>query len=162
WRSFTRSESLCDPAAMSTLKPSSGSKSNHRCYLERCRRGPDRRLTDMVLYWRMRPPIQAMKSSPKTGSTFMRKTEPTHPPSPSDQLLIQAFAQLDPTALGVALGATCGLAIFFATNFVILKGGENVGQNLQLLSQYFLGYSVTLTGSIIGFAYGLIVGFVLG
>jgi hypothetical protein len=92
----------------------------------------------------------------------MRKTEPADTLSPSDQLLVQAFAQLDRTALGVALGATCGLAIFFATNFLILKGGENVGQNLQLLSQYFFGYSVTLTGSIIGFAYGLIVGFVLG
>jgi hypothetical protein len=92
----------------------------------------------------------------------MRKLEPADTLSPSDQLLVQAFAQLDRMALGVALGATCGLANFFATNFLILKGGENVGQNLQLLSQYFFGYSVTLTGSIIGFAYGLVVGFVLG
>ena len=92
----------------------------------------------------------------------MRKPDPADTLSPSDQLLVQAFAQLDRTALGVALGATCGLAIFFATNFLILKGGENVGDNLQLLSQYFFGYSVTFTGSIIGFAHGLIVGFVLG
>ena len=92
----------------------------------------------------------------------MRKTELADTRSPSDQLLVQTFARLDRMALGVALGAACGLAIFFATNFLILKGGENVGQNLQLLSQYFFGYSVTLTGSIIGLAYGLIAGFVLG
>jgi hypothetical protein len=96
------------------------------------------------------------------GSMFMRKTEPAETLSPSDQLLVRAFARLDRTALGVALGATCGLAIFFATNFLILKGGQNVGQNLQLLSQYFPGYSVTLSGSIIGSAYGLLVGFLLG
>ena len=92
----------------------------------------------------------------------MRKTQPVGSLSPSDRLLVHAFAQLDRTALGVALGVTCAVAVFFATNFLILKGGDNVGQNLRLLSQYFSWYSVTLIGSIIGFAYGFIVGFALG
>src|SRR5215813_6686141 len=103
---------------------------------------------------------RAMHFLPKTKRLYPRTTADRL--SVSDQLLIQTFARLDPTALGIAFGATCGLAIFLATNFLILKGGENIGQNLQLLGQYFLGYSVTLTGSVIGFAYGLIVGFVLG
>ena len=45
---------------------------------------------------------------------------------------------------------------------LILKGGERVGQNLQLLSQYFIGYSVTFLGSVIGLIYGFIFGFILG
>ena len=92
----------------------------------------------------------------------MREPETANPPSSSDELLVQAFAKLDRTALGVALGTLCGLAVFVATNFLLLKGGENVGQNLQLLSQYFIGYSVTFAGSLIGFAYGFIFGFILG
>ena len=92
----------------------------------------------------------------------MRKPETANAPSSSDELLVQAFAKLDRTALGIAVGVLCGLAVFVATNFLVLKGGENVGQNLQLLSQYFIGYSVTFTGSLIGLAYGLVFGFILG
>ncbi len=82
--------------------------------------------------------------------------------APTDQLIVQAFARLDRTALGISIGTLCGLAVFLMTNFLILKGGEHVGQNLQLLSQYFIGYSVTFPGSLIGLIYGFGFGFILG
>jgi len=83
-------------------------------------------------------------------------------PGSSDELIIQAFAKLDKTALGVAVGLSLGLVIFIATISLVVKGGAQIGPNLALLSQYFTGYSVTLTGGVIGLGYGLLLGFVLG
>jgi hypothetical protein len=45
---------------------------------------------------------------------------------------------------------------------LLLRGGENVGSNLVLLQQYFLGYSVSWTGAIVGFLYAAFLGFVTG
>lgn len=84
------------------------------------------------------------------------------PSSISDELIIQSLARLDQTALGVAVGALFGLVIFLATNFLILKGGDEIGPNLALLGQYFIGYKVTFAGSFIGLIYGLVCGFILG
>ena len=47
-----------------------------------------------------------------------------------------------------------GGGLFLMTAWLLLKGGPHVGQHLQLLSQYFIGYSVTWWGSIVGFAWG--------
>jgi len=69
---------------------------------------------------------------------------------------------LNAKAFGLALGIICGLAIFLATNWLILKGGHPVGPHLSLLSQYFLGYRVTFLGSLVGFAYGFAVGTISG
>ena len=81
---------------------------------------------------------------------------------PADELIVQSLAKLDGTALGIAIGLTFGLAVFVATNFLIYKGGEEIGPNLALLGQFFVGYEVTFGGSVIGFIYGLISGFILG
>jgi hypothetical protein len=80
----------------------------------------------------------------------------------ADQRLIESLAKLDPLAFGIALGALCGLIIFSATNFLLIKGGEEIGQNLWLLSHYFKGFSVTFAGSLIGGVYGFFFGFALG
>ncbi|MCI0591190.1 MAG: hypothetical protein L0Y67_06270 [Gammaproteobacteria bacterium] len=63
---------------------------------------------------------------------------------------------------GVVVGTFLGLAIFIATNWLILKGGDRVGPHLALLGQFFIGYRVTFVGSLIGFAYGFLFGFALG
>ena|SRR5437763_1223173 len=94
-------------------------------------------------------------------SLYMKKKKRAKLAS-TDKLIVQAFARLDRAALGISIGVLCGLAVFLMTNFLILKGGERVGQNLQLLSQYFIGYSVTFLGSVIGLIYGFIFGFILG
>lgn len=69
---------------------------------------------------------------------------------------------LNAKGVGLALGLICGLGIFGATNFLIIKGGDPMGPHLSLLSQYFLGYRVTFLGSLIGFAYGLALGTISG
>jgi hypothetical protein len=79
-----------------------------------------------------------------------------------DELLVQTFARLDAIALGVSCGVVFGVGIFAATVILLIKGGEVVGPNLTLLSQYFIGYSVTWTGSIVGAVYGLLTGFIGG
>ena len=62
-----------------------------------------------------------------------------------------------------------GLAIFIATNWLVIKGGHitptgeyAVGPHLELLSQFFIGYRVSFLGSIIGFFYGFAIGTLCG
>lgn len=80
----------------------------------------------------------------------------------TDEIIVRSLAKLDGKALGVAIGLLFGLTIFLATNFLIYKGGDEVGPNLALLSQFFVGYEVSFVGSLIGFVYGLISGFAIG
>lgn len=84
------------------------------------------------------------------------------PKDPSERIIVQSLARLDGTALGISLGVLGGLAIFVATNVLVMKGGDVIGPNLALLSQFFPAYEVSVPGSFIGFFYGLITGFVLG
>lgn len=82
--------------------------------------------------------------------------------TPSDKLLIEAFAKIDKLALGVAVGVVSGLGVFLCTAILIAKGGEPIGPNLALLGQYFVGYTVTPVGAFIGLVYGALLGFFLG
>jgi len=84
------------------------------------------------------------------------------PQDPVDRIIVESLAKLDGVALGVSLGLIFGLIIFAATNILIFKGGEVVGPNLSLLEQYFVGYEVTFSGSIVGLIYGVLVGFIVG
>lgn len=83
-------------------------------------------------------------------------------PNPADKLIIQSLAKLDKTALGIAMGSVFGAVIFVATNLLILKGGDEIGPNLALLNNYFVGFEVTFAGSLVGLFYGFITGFILG
>ncbi|MFO8165223.1 MAG: hypothetical protein R6T98_11935 [Desulfatiglandales bacterium] len=82
--------------------------------------------------------------------------------SKNEKVLFQGVLWLNAKLIGLALGITCGLAIFIATNWLVIKGGDPIGPNLQLLSQYFIGYRVSFFGSIIGFFYGFAVGTMSG
>jgi hypothetical protein len=90
------------------------------------------------------------------------KKENTVEKDSTDELIIQSLAKIDSIALGVSVGILLGSVIFIATNFLVLKGGEEIGPNLSLLNQYFIGYEVTHTGSVIGFIYGFLTGYLLG
>ena len=74
----------------------------------------------------------------------------------------RAVLRLNVKILGFTLAILLGSAVFAATNWLIIKGGEPVGPHLQLLSQYFIGYRVTFWGSLIGFVYGFALGGVFG
>jgi hypothetical protein len=53
-----------------------------------------------------------------------------------------------------------GLAL--ATAWLLVRDGENVGAHLNLLGQYFPGYSVSWLGVLVGGFYGALCGAVLG
>ena len=70
--------------------------------------------------------------------------------------------RLNGRAWGIAVGLLAGLALFFATNFLVVMGGKDPGQHLRLLRVFFPGYSVSFVGSLIGFVYAFVVGYLLG
>ena len=84
------------------------------------------------------------------------------PVDPTEQMLERAVLRLNANILGIVLGIIAGLAIFIATNFLILKGGDVVGPHLGLLRAFFPFYSVTFLGSIVGFGWGFLSGYVAG
>jgi hypothetical protein len=79
-----------------------------------------------------------------------------------EELVYIRMIRLNVVAQGLVIGLMTGLAIFVATNWLLLRGGEVVGPHLALLGQFFIGYRVTFAGSLIGFAYGFGVGFMIG
>ena len=81
----------------------------------------------------------------------------------------KAIVRFNTKLMALVFGLLFGLLIFLATNWLIIKGGHMtpegkyvVGPNLQLLSQFFIGYRVSFWGSIIGFLYGFSVGTIVG
>ncbi len=76
--------------------------------------------------------------------------------------LSRAVARIHAAVLALVFGLVGGLGLFAMTAWLLIKGGDHVGPHLQLLGQYFIGYSVTWTGSIIGFFYGMLFGGVIG
>lgn len=82
--------------------------------------------------------------------------------SPVDLAIIRAFSRLDKLAFASAVGVVAGMAVFVATIFLILKGGEVLGPNLKLLGQYFIGYTVSIKGAFIGFGYSFLWAFIFG
>jgi hypothetical protein len=74
----------------------------------------------------------------------------------------RAVAKIQGGVLAVVCGLIGGLGLFIATVWLLLEDGPQVGPHLQLLSTYFVGYSVTWRGSLIGLLYGALTGGVLG
>jgi hypothetical protein len=74
----------------------------------------------------------------------------------------RAIARIQTGVLTIVFAALCGLGLFLLTVWLVVKDGQNVGEHLQLLGQYFPGYSVTWPGSVIGFFYGAFVGGIVG
>ncbi len=80
----------------------------------------------------------------------------------SNEIIIRAFARVDKLAFAIAVGSVCGLAIFIATLLLIIEGGKIGDRNLQLLGQYFIGYSITVKGAFVGMGYSFFWGFIWG
>ena len=88
---------------------------------------------------------------------------------PGDKKLFEGIFRFQAKTLGLIFGFLFGLAVFIATNWLVIKGGHLnesgeyvVGPHLQLLSQFFIGYRVSFVGSIIGFGYGFSLGTLSG
>lgn len=78
------------------------------------------------------------------------------------QLIARAVARLRASIMAVVFGMVGGTGLFLATVWLLLRGGPNVGQHLNLLSNYFPGYAVTWPGSLVGLIYGALFGALLG
>lgn len=79
-----------------------------------------------------------------------------------EQILRRAVVRLNGHILGFVIGVVAALGIFVATNWLVFKGGEVVGPHLSLLGNFFIGYSVTFFGSLIGAAYAFVLGYLAG
>jgi protoporphyrinogen oxidase len=80
----------------------------------------------------------------------------------SENVLIQAFSRMDKLALATAAGSVSGLLFFLLTIWMVIKGGDVMGPNLELLGQYFVGYTVTVSGAFMSFGYAFIWAFLFG
>ena len=101
--------------------------------------------------------------SQSIGATSDRMTvTPRVNAAEDEDALLRAVLRLNGNLLGMVLGTFAAALIFVATMFLVLKGGPIVGPHLGLLANVFIGYSVTLTGSFVGAAYGFITGYVSG
>jgi hypothetical protein len=81
---------------------------------------------------------------------------------PSDKTIQEGILALNARAWGISFGLLAGGALFLATNFLVIKGGLQVGRHLSLLSAFFPGYRVSFAGSLIGFVYAFVCGWALG
>jgi len=81
--------------------------------------------------------------------------------NPADEVT-RAVARLKAGILALVFGVMAGGGIFVMTVWLVIKDGPNMGAHLQLLGQYFIGYSVSWPGAFIGLVYGLLVGALMG
>ena len=77
------------------------------------------------------------------------------------KILEHAVARLRAGIMAIVFGLTCGVGLFAATAWLLIRGGEHIGQHLSLLNQFFPGYSVTWPGAFVGFFYGAVSGAVV-
>ena len=79
-----------------------------------------------------------------------------------EQIIRRAIARLQASILAIVCGLFAGTGLAVATLWLVLRGGQNVGQHLVLLRNYLPFYSVTWPGAILGFFYGLAIGGLAG
>lgn len=78
------------------------------------------------------------------------------------ELMKAAIVRLRARVMAVTFGLAGGAGLLVATLWLVIRGGPNVGRHLNLLANYFPGYEVSWTGSLIGFGYGALTGAVIG
>jgi protoporphyrinogen oxidase len=85
-------------------------------------------------------------------------------PAPDLEVAVirRALARIDEVGLGSAFSVVSALYVFLPTAWLLVTGNEKSALNLQLLSQYFIGYDVSWSGAFVGLLYGSVVGFILG
>jgi|ERR1700676_397092 hypothetical protein len=74
--------------------------------------------------------------------------------------LLLAFAPIHRRALGVACGLVLGGLLSIAT--LVLTQRHDRDFSLDLLGQFFKGYSVSWQGVFVGFLWGMAIGFIFG
>ena len=86
---------------------------------------------------------------------------PPHIEPELERKVLRAFAPLNARALGLSLGIVAALAISALTELSIVVDKDHKFP-LHLLRNYFPGYSVSVTGILVGALWAFAAGFVLG
>jgi hypothetical protein len=79
-----------------------------------------------------------------------------------ERLIEAAIARMRAGVMAIVFALVGGTGLCLATAWLLVRGGQNVGQTLGLLGHYFPGYTVTWPGALVGFAYGAGVGALVG
>jgi hypothetical protein len=79
-----------------------------------------------------------------------------------EEAIERVVVRMNAILTGVVLGFLAGAVLLLATLWLVIKGGPHPGAHLILLSQYFPGYAVSWGGSLIGFCYAFVIGFLTG
>ena len=74
---------------------------------------------------------------------------------------ILVFAPVHKKAFGVATGVAAALLTFLSTAVYLIRD-PHPGFDLELLSQFFAGYTVSWQGALVGATWAFFTGFVLG
>ena len=78
------------------------------------------------------------------------------------RILQRAIVRLRMRIMGTVCAMVGGVGLFLVTAWHVLRGGDQPAPNLNLLNNYFPGYSVSWSGAFLGLAYGALAGAVLG
>ena len=81
---------------------------------------------------------------------------------PTTDEVSRVIVRIHAGVLALVCALIGGSGLLLMTVWLLLKGGPHLGAHLQLLGQLFIGYSVTWTGSVIGFVYGALMGGIIG
>jgi len=102
--------------------------------------------------------MKAATTGSRVETTPNISSTPIEEMSEANLTIINLNAQI----LGFTFGILFAFGMFFVTIVLVLKGGADVGSHLKLLGHFLYGYKVTLAGSVLGGAYGAIVGYASG
>ena len=112
---------------------------------------------------------EELKPSEQRKSDFanISETQPLVPtvisePDPALAIIQRAFGRIHEMGLGLAVGAIGALYTFLAIAWVLVRPEETLATTIQLLEHFFIGFTVSWWGALIGLFYGFNFGFVLG
>ena len=74
----------------------------------------------------------------------------------------RAVARIKTGILALVFGLICGVGLFAMTAILLIENGPYTGATLQLLGNYFIGYTVTWPGAFVGFVWGFVAGSIIG
>lgn len=80
----------------------------------------------------------------------------------TEKILNPAFARMDKLGFATAIGSVSGLFFFIATIYLLIRGDSVLNPYFKLLSEYFIGYTLSVKGSFIAFGYSFVWGFLFG
>lgn len=105
--------------------------------------------------------LDPTKTSPKTKNCSSDKKVEESAPIDNNPIVWQLL-KIQMHVNGLTFGIFFATGLFLVTIWLLILGGENVGETLSLLRYYMPGYSVTILGCLIGALYGLFYGYLFG